>query len=106
MARKALTALTLILLLAQWSAPVICMPQSAPMGSCHEAAGPDATIMSPAQSHVPCAEVGMCAAQITAVAGLATPTVPIPRSQDALTPSAASLIPSDPSTPPAPPPQA
>lgn len=106
MVRKAAAALALMLLLVQWSAPVVCMPRSAPMGSCHEAAAPDAAIVSPAQGHLPCAEIGMCAAQVNAVASLATPTIPIPRSQDALTPGSASLVPSDPTTPPAPPPQA
>ena len=106
MARKVLAAFTLILLLAQWSAPVICMPQSMPMGSCHEATAADMAIMSAAQNHVPCAEVGMCALQVTAVASLAAPLIPVPRAQDAFALSAASLVPSDPSTPPAPPPQA
>ena len=106
MARKVLTGLILILLLAQWNAPVICMPQSAPMGSCHEAAAPDLAIMSAAQSHVPCAEVGMCAVQVTAVASLAAPLIPVPSVQGAFALSTASLVPSDPSTPPAPPPQA
>ena len=106
MARKVLTGLTLILLLAQWSAPVMCMPQSAPMGSCHEATTADMAIMSAAQSHVPCAEVGMCAVQVTAVASLAAPLIPVPHAQDAFPLSPASLVPSDPSTPPAPPPQA
>lgn len=106
MLRKSLDAFTLALLLVQWGAPVICMPRNAPMGSCHGATAPEATTIGAAQTHVPCAELGMCAVQVTAVASLATPLVLFPRSLEALAPSAASLVPSDPSTPPAPPPQA
>lgn len=106
MARKALTTFGLALLLLQWGAPIVCMPRSAAMGSCHEANAPNMAIMNGVQKHAPCAEVGMCAAQVTAVAGLMPPGIPIPLSHDALTSSASSLVPSDPSTPPAPPPQA
>ena len=106
MVRKALTAFALALLLVQWSAPVACMPPSAPMGSCHQSAGARQAVMSAAQTHTPCAELGMCAVPVTAVADQLTPVIPVPLSRSASALSLAPFAPSDPSTPPAPPPQA